>query len=81
MLLEGLKLGQRLDLGGKGVRRAAALADPAKTGLDALGERLAGQTLHSLDVLLDTAVGADPESDGALGHGRCRDGTDGVRRC
>jgi len=81
MLLEGLDLGQRLGLGGEGVRGAAALADPAEASLDPLGERLTGQALHSLDVLLDTAVGTDPESDGSLGHGRCRDGTDGVERC
>lgn len=78
MLLEGLLSGLGLGLSSEGLSGAAALADPSETGLDPLGERLTGRALHSLHVLLDAAVGADPESDGALGHGRCRDGTVGV---
>ena len=78
MRLEGLLHRQGLHLGREGVCGAATLADLAEPGFDPLGERFAGLTLNPFHMLLDTAIGADPESDGALGHGRCRDGTDSV---
>ena len=52
----------------EGLRRALALLDRSKPGLNAFGELLATLSRHPLDELLHPATGLDPEADGLLCH-------------
>ena len=66
MLPEGLLSGQRVGLEGFGC--AAALLHGADLSFNALSEREAAITGHTLHHLFHTAIGAYAESDGLLTH-------------
>jgi hypothetical protein len=68
MVPERLLGGQHVGLEGFGC--AAALLHRTDLGFNALGEREAALTFHTLHNLIHTAIRADAESDGLLTHPR-----------